>query len=172
MALPGPFLAGQRLTAGQLNDATQKTIKTIELGIGGIVATTSGTTELNVPELAIGPVDLVAGGLYRFDVRQTLQYTTNANQEYNMIIRRDTPLTGTIVSDWVIYAAASLGGFQFCVWDEWIASSNESGVQFYTSFQRLNGSNTMQIYGQLSGTNRSTLSLKRVGYSSEFQVIT
>lgn len=172
MALPGPFLAGQRLTAGQLNDATQKTIKTVELGIGGVVATTSGTTELNVPELEIGPVDLVAGALYRFDVRQTLQYTGSNLQEYNMIIRRDTPLTGTIVSDWVIYHAVSLGGFQFVVWDEWTQASDESGVTFYTSFQRLNGANTMQIYGQLSGTNRSTLSLKRVGYSSEFQVVT
>ena len=34
MALPGPFLAGQRLTAGQLNDATQKTITSIDINTG------------------------------------------------------------------------------------------------------------------------------------------
>jgi hypothetical protein len=172
MALPGPFLAGQRLTAGQLNDATQKTLKTVQVGIGGIIGTTSGTTELNIPELEIGPVDLVAGGLYRFDVRQTLQYTVANNQEYNMIIRRDTPLVGPLVVDWVIYPAVNLSGFTFTVWGEFISTVDDPGVTFYTSFQRLNGSNTMQIYGQLSGTNRSTLSLKRVGYSSEFEVVT
>lgn len=172
MALPGPFLAGQRLTAGQLNDATQKTLKTIEVGTAGVIGTTSGATELNIPQLAIGPVDLVAGALYRFDVRMTLQYVTAANQEYNMIIRRNTALTGPIVSDWVIYPAVGLAGFQFVAWDEFTSPINDPAVQFFTSFQRLNGVNTMQIYGQLSGTNRSTMSLKRTGYSSECQVVT
>lgn len=170
--LPGPFLAGQKLTAGQLNDATQKTIKTIEVGTAGVIGTTSGTTELNVPLLSMGPIDLVAGGLYRFSVRMTLQYVNAANQEYNMIIRRDTALTGPIISDWVIYPAVGLAGFQFVAWDDFVSPVDDSGVMFYTSFQRLNGSDTMQIYGQLSGTNRSTISLERVGYSSEHQVVT
>lgn len=172
MALPGPFLAGQKLTAGQLNDATQKTIKTIEVGTVGIIATTSGTTELDVPLLSMGPIDLVAGALYQFSVRMTLQYVTATNQEYNMIIRRNTALSGPVVSDWVIYPAVDLSGFQFIAWDEFVSPISESGVMYYTSFQRLNGSNTMHIYGQISGTNRSSISLKRVGYSSEHQVVT
>lgn len=172
MALPGPFLAGQRLTAGQLNDATQKTIQTIEVGIAGIIATTSGATELTIPELTFGPIDLVAGALYRWDVRATLQYVTSSAQEYNWIIRRDTPLTGTVVSDWVIYNQATTGGFQFVAWDEFIATADETGVMFYTSIQRLTGTNTCQVYGQLSGSNRTTQSIKRVGYSSELTVVT
>lgn len=77
-----------------------------------------------------------------------------------------------MVSDWVIYNQASTGGFQFVAWDEWTQATDESGVMFYTSLVRLSGSNTMNLYGQLSGSNRTTQSLKRVGYSSEFQVVT
>lgn len=171
MALPGPFLAGQRLTAGQLNDATQKTLQTVQVAQSGIIGTTSGTTELNLPKMAMGPFDLVAGGLYRVDVRLTLQYTTANNQEYNLLIRRDTPLTGTVVVDWVIYPAVNLSGFTFTAWAEFVSTIDDPGVQLYASVQRLNGSNTMQVYGQLSGTNRSTLSTKRVGYSSELVVV-
>ena len=172
MALPGPFLAGQRLTAGQLNDATQKTISTIEVGIAGIIATTSGTTQLDIPELTFGPIDLVAGALYRWDVRATLQMNVSGAQEYNWVIRRDTPLTGTAVSDWVVYNQVGTGGFQFVAWDEFIATTDETGVMFYTSVVRLNGANTMNVYGQSSGSNRTTQSLKRVGYSSELTVVT
>lgn len=171
MALPGPFLAGQRLTAGQLNDATQKTIKTVQVSQSGIVYTTSGTTQLNMPKFAIGPVALVAGALYRFDVRMTMQYAVSNNQEYNLIIRRDTALTGTVVVDWVIYPAPNVAGFSFTAWNEFTASADEPAVNFYASVQRLNGANTMDVYGSLSGTNRSQISLKRVGYSSELQVV-
>lgn len=167
-----PFLAGQRVTAGQLNEATRKVVKSIELGVAGIVATTSGTTELNIPKLAVGPVDLVAGALYQWNVRQTLQYVTANTQEYNMIIRKNTALTGTIISDWVIYNQVNTAGFLFTSWDQFTQSTNESAVTFYVSFQRLNGSNTMNIYGQLSGTNRSGISLSRAGYSSDFAIVT
>lgn len=172
MALPGPFLAGQRLTAGQLNDATQKTIKTLEVGVGGIIVTTSGTTQSNITQLQFGPIDLVAGALYEWKVNAVCQYNVAGGQEYQWAIRRDTALTGTIVTDWVIYNQVGTGGFRFVAWDQFIASSNESGVMFYNSVVRVNGANTMNVYGQLGTTNRTTMSLMRVGYSSEFQVVT
>lgn len=171
MALPGPFLAGQKLTAGQLNDATQKTLKSVEIGTAGIIATTSGTTELNIAQLAIGPVDLVAGGLYSWTPKLVLQNSVGSD-EFNLIIRRDTPLTGALVSDWVIYRPGHTGGYWFSVPDDFTSAVDDPGVNFYVSLQRLNGTGTLSLYGQLSSTNRSGLKLVRTGYSSELQVVT
>lgn len=172
MALPGPFRAGQWVTAGQLNDATQKTIQTVEVGIPGVIATTSGTTQLNIPELEFGPIDLVAGALYRWDVRAILQYVGSAAQEYNWVIRRDTPLVGTPVADWITYQQVGTDGFNFVAWEEFTATVDEPGVMFYTSVVRQIGANTMNIYGQMSDTNRTSQSIKRVGYASELTVVT
>jgi hypothetical protein len=171
MALPGPFLAGQRVTAGQLNDATQKTLKSIEVGISGVIATTSGTTELNVSQLALGPVDLVFGGLYQWFPRVTVQFSVGTD-EYKMIIRRDTALTGPIVTDWVIYGPRHTGGYLFSSWDDFESSAVDPGVNYFVSFQRVLGTGTLTIYGQIDSTNRTGLKLARTGYSSEFQIVT
>ena len=170
MAIPGPFLAGQRLTAGQLNDATQKTIKTIEVGTSGIIGTTSGTTELNVSKLGFGPCAMVNGGLYTFGVHLILQYVTSAAQEYLCTIRRDTALTGTVIAQWTIYNQASTGGFSFTNWQDvpWSADEN---VNFFMSFQRLTGANTMNIYGQITTIARSGAKVARSGYSSEYSLV-
>lgn len=172
MALPGPFLAGQRLTAGQLNDATQKTITSQEIGIAGSVATTSGTTQLNVSQLALTPVDLVNGALYSWGVRLILTNTV-ATDEFSFKIRRDTPLTGTIISEWIIYRPnQNAGGYFFVNWDDWAASADETAVQFYCSVQRVTGTGTMSVFGQLGATNRTGVALRRVGYASELVVVT
>lgn len=169
MSLPGPFLAGQRLTAGQLNDATQKTLKSIEVSQAGIIATTSGTTELDVPKLGLGPVPLVNGGLYQFESRFTLQ-NSNGTDEYTVRVRRDTALTGAIVTTWVVYAPGTTAGYLFVDWADVISAADEN-VQYFTSFQRASGSGTLSVYGQLSSTNRSGIKMSRAGYSSEFQVV-
>lgn len=171
MALPGPFLAGQRLTAGQLNDATQKTIKSVAVGVAGGIGTTSGTTELDIPQLAIGPVDLVAGGLYEWAIRMTVQLNGSAAQGYNINIRRDTPVTGTVVATWVIYNQAATTGSLIVGWADMISTVDET-VNFYTSVVRTSGTNTLTVFGQLSGTNRSGIKLTRTGYSSEHEVVT
>lgn len=170
MALPGPFLAGQRLTAGQLNDATQKTLKTVEVGTSGIIGTTSGTTELNIAKLGFGPVPMVNGGLYTFGVHLILQMVTSGAQEYLCTIRRDTALTGTVVAQWTIYNQVGTGGFSFTNWQDvpWSADEN---VTFFVSFQRLTGANTMNIYGQITTVARSGSKVARSGYASEYSLV-
>ncbi len=170
MAIPGPFLAGQKLTAGQLNDATQKTIKSIEIGVAGAVYTTSGTTELNMPRFSVGPVSVVNGALYLWNLRLDLQNTVGTDV-FNLIIRRTTALTGTVISDWLIRTSSGTVGYSQNYWDDFVSSADES-VQYYVSVQRLSGTGTLSVYGQSSTTNRSGIALRRVGYSSEYQVVT
>lgn len=168
--MANPFLAGQRLTAGQLNDATEKTLKSIEMGQAGTLAVTAGTTELNVPKLALGPAALVNGGLYHWDVRMTLQMSVGTD-EFDMIIRRNTALTGPVVSDWVIYRSNNTAGFLFVTWDDFPSAALDPAVNYFTSFQRLSGTGTLTVFGQLSGTNRSGEALRRTGYSSEYALV-
>lgn len=133
--MAGPFLAGQRLTAGQLNDATQKTLTSVEVGVAGALATGIGATEVNIPKLALGPVALVAGGLYHFDARVTLQQTV-ATDGFMMRLRRDTALTGTVVAEWLIYAVAATSGNVFFAWDDFISTIAEPTVNYFVSFKR------------------------------------
>lgn len=165
-----PFLAGQRLTAGQLNDATEKTLKSIEVGQAGVLAVTSGTTELNIPKMAVGPVALVAGGLYRWDVRMTLQATV-VSDTYQFRIRRDTPLTGTVVTDWAIQSANTLNVTTFASWDSMVSSVLDPAVTYYCSLMRSSGTGTLTLYGQTSTTERTGIKLARDGYAAEFSVV-
>lgn len=169
MALPGPFLAGQRLTAGQLNDATQKTLRSIEVSAAGSIGVTSGTTELNLAKLALGPVPQVNGGLYHFDLSLTCQNSV-ASDEYHFFLRRDTALTGTLITTFILFATSVTSGRAFVGWDDVTAAADEN-VQYYLSVKRVVGSGTLTVYGQLSSTNRSSLKISRAGYSSEFALV-
>lgn len=168
---PQPFLAGQRLAAGQLNDAVEKTLDSVEVGVAGAIATTAGTTELNITQMAIGPVALVAGGLYRWDIRLTLQATV-ATDTYRFRIRRDTALTGTVVTDWSIPAANTTGVTAFVSWDNYISSVVDPAVSYFASLTRTTGTGTLTLYGQTSTTERTGIKLARDGYSAQFRVVT
>lgn len=168
---PQPFLAGQRLTAGQLNDAVEKTLDSAEVGVAGSIAVTSGTTELNIPQMAIGPVALVAGGLYRWDIRLTLQASVTTDT-FRFRIRRDTALTGTVVTDWSLPAANTLGVTAFSSWDNFISSVADPTVSYFVSLTRTSGSGTLTLFGQTSTTERTGIKLARDGYSAQFRVVT
>jgi hypothetical protein len=164
-----PFLAGQRLTAGQLNDATQKTLKSIEVSTAGIINTTSGTTQLDIPKMALGPIPQVNGGLYQFNLHAIVQASV-ATDEFKMLVRRDTALTGTIIQEWTIFAAGITTARGVYPWDDFVASATED-VNYFVSLQRTSGTGTLAIYGQYGTGNRSGIACVRVGYSSEFAVI-
>lgn len=172
MSLPGPFLAGQRLTAGQLNDATQKTLDSVTVTFEGIMVTTVGAAEIDIPRLALGPVPLVAGGLYRFGIRLILTNTVETD-EFTCLIRRDTALTGTIVGEVACSPKESALGkaFDTVVWSDLPAIVSESGVNFFFSLKRFAGTGTMSAHGKLtSRVVQPGAHIARVGYSSEFRV--
>lgn len=170
MSIPGPFLAGQRLTAGQLNDATQKTILSVEVGNSGTLYTTSSTTELNMPKFAMSGLQLVNGGLYELAVHLFLQNSVGTDT-YNLIVRHTTALSGALVTDWVIPAPAKTTQYDFSTWDD-IVSAADVTRNYFFSVQRLSGTGTLSVLGQGSSTNRPGVKLMRTGYSSEYSLVT
>lgn len=175
--LPGPFLAGQKLTAGQLNDATQKTIQSIDVNIAGTpLVSPVTTTETTITQFTLGPFDQVAGALYRVNVRAIVQQTI-ATDEFFMIMRKNTPLTGPIVAGWDMFKLILLNsGFWFNGSADIPATVDESGVTYYFSAVRFTGIGSWIVWGQNPGnTNSPTPSgvqFTRVGYTSEYTVIT
>lgn len=170
MSLPGPFLAGQRLTAGQLNDATQKTLKSIDIIAAGALYTTSGTTELDLPKFALSAIPQVNGGLYRFDLRIITSQNTLATDQFSLFIRRDTALTGTIIDEIPIYPPPTVNGVLLVVWADFPAVADES-VNYFLSAKRRSGTGTFTVYGQLLTSSHSAIKISRVGYSSEFALV-
>lgn len=170
MSIPGPFLAGQILTAGQLNDATQKTIKSVEVGNSGTLYTTSSTTELNMPKFAMSGLQLVNGGLYEIAARLEVQKSA-ATDTYNVIVRHTTALSGTLVTDWVIWSAVNTSQYTWLANDD-IVSAADQTLNYFVSIQRLSGAGTINVIGQGSSTNRPGIKLQRSGYSSEYTLVT
>lgn len=173
MSLPGPFLAGQRLTAGQLNDATQKTLDSVAISASGAMVTTVGATEANIPKYALGPVPLVDGGLYRIWIRG-LFTTTVASDSFTIIIRRDTALTGPIIAELAMAPQEDTTGLAFTVTDYSDLPSvlDEPAVSFFFSMKRFAGTGTASAQGMLVGRVIQPGSLiERVGYASEYRVV-
>lgn len=175
MALPGPFLAGQRLTAGQLNDATQKTLASVDANVGspgtGILVSGVGATETNITQFVLGPFDQVDGGLYRVNTR-VIREQTVATNEFRLIMRKNVPLVGAIVADWNMWGTPDPNLAQlFTGWAHYSAIANES-VTYFFSVVRSSGAGTLTVYGHHTSNTPSGVSIERNGYGSEFQVVT
>ena len=168
---PQPFLAGQRLTAGQLNDAVEKTLDSVDVAIAGVLATTSGTTELNVSQFALGPVAVDTANLYKLAVR-IIGSQTVATDEFFCRIRRDTPVTGTLIAEWVMYAPGTTAGFLFTSFADFVPSADNPAINYYLSVARAVGTGVLNVWGQLNNRNRSGDSITRIGYAPQYRVVT
>lgn len=173
MALPGPFLSGQYVTAGQLNDATQKTIASVDVNILGQIAGPITTTETTITQFTLGPFDQVAGALYQVQMRAIVQQTDVVLTEFFMIMRKDTPLTGTIVANWNMWRPpAPNAGFLFLGWADFPAVADEAGVTYYFSAVRSSGAGNLIVYGHHTSDTPSGVKILRTGYASEYAVVT
>lgn len=177
MALPGPFSPGQRLTAGQLNDATQKTIASVDVNVPspGNISGNVTNVEIDIPRLALGPFDQVAGALYNVHMRTILQQTDDTS-EFFIIMRKNTPLTGDIIASWDVWKPpAANSGFLFTGWADFPATIDESGVSYYFSMVRFGGTGTAIMYGHhpnsALGITPTGVKISRVGYASEHTVV-
>lgn len=172
MALPGPFLAGQRLTAGQLNDATQKTLASVDVNIEGVILDNVTTTETTITQLTLGPFDQVTGGLYTVETRVIIQQT-DATDEFLLNMRKNTPLTGDIVASWNMWRlVANDKADLFHAYADFPGTADES-VTYYFSVVRLpaTGSGHITIYGHHTSDTPTGCKIMRTGYSSEYTVV-
>lgn len=176
MALPGPFLAGQRLTAGQLNDATQKTMASVDVNNSPPstpLVTGVTTTETTITQFTLGPFEQVNGGLYVVDTRVIFEQTV-ATDEFLLIMRKNTPLTGTIIANWNMWTVPAGGLAQlFTGWADFAAAANESVTYYFSVIRRpASGSGSLKVYGHHTSDTPSGVKIMRSGYASEYAVVT
>lgn len=111
----------------------------------GILGTTSGTTELNITQLALPAISVTSGRFYIFG----LQVYTNCSAAGNSFffrVRQNTPLTGgVIVSVPLVSIVAGLDDTK-TVALPWKATST-GNMSFHVSVQRLAGAGTASVYG-------------------------
>lgn len=177
MALPGPFRPGQWLTAGQLNDATQKTIVSVDVNYNGNISGTINTVETTIDRLTLGPMDQVAGALYKVHTRLIMQ-VDNDDSEFFIIMRKNTPLTGDIVASWNVWRPPWANfAFLFTGWADFPAVVDEAGVIYYFSMVRsATGTGNGIIWGHHPNVPLSVtptgVKIERTGYASEYSVVT
>lgn len=168
---PEPFLAGQRLTAGQLNDAVEKMLDSVTVGVAGGLGNTSGTTELNISQLALGPVAVDTANQYKLNLRMIGSQSVGTD-EYFARVRRDTALTGALVAEWAMYAPGTTAGFLFTSWSDFVPAVTNPAVSYFFSVVRGSGSGSLTVWGQLNTQNRSGISISRAGYAPQFRIVT
>lgn len=116
------------------------------MSTAGIQYTTSGTTELDVTKLRIENYRVKSGGWYIFWVKLSAQFN-GAGDSFNIRIRRDTALSGTVVAnfEWI----GQVAGFTQTVTMgiPWQAPADDADFDVYVSTQRIAGASTMAING-------------------------
>lgn len=112
--------------------------------LGTAVYTTSGTTELNLPKLALANVPVVSGRAYVFHL-YLYGNPSVANTDFWFRVRTTTAVSGTNILRWNLYGsgAANLDEMAGYV-APWIATST-GNVSFYLSAAQLTGSGNLNV---------------------------
>jgi hypothetical protein len=115
----------------------------------GFMATTSGTTELNLPKLAIENYRVTSGFFYTFALSLFYNFVTvAAGDSYSVRIRRDTALSGTVIGLFVIRPATpDTFDDSKTFYLPWRATATDVDADFYVSVQRVAGTGTLGING-------------------------
>lgn len=115
----------------------------------GFMATTSGTTELNLPKIAIENYRVTSGFFYTFALSLFYNFASVvAGDAYAVRIRKDTALSGTVVGLFSIRpASADTFDDTKTFYLPWRATATDVDADFYVSVQRIAGSGTLGING-------------------------
>lgn len=144
--MAGPWRAGHLVTAKRLN-AALGTITGRILAQAGTYLTTSGTTELDLPKLAVADYPVVAGRYYKFELRVQGNASV-ANDQFAFRVRRDTAVSGTELAQ-ARYQVANVTAFtdQRVLIKYWKATTTNPALDLFVSVQRTAGSGTLAIHG-------------------------
>jgi hypothetical protein len=99
---------------------------------------------------------------------------TNHLDEFLLIMRKNTPLTGTVIANWNMWSTSTDGLAQlFAGWADFLALANESVTYYFSVIRRpASGSGSIKIYGHHTSDTPSGVAIRRNGYSSEYAVVT
>jgi hypothetical protein len=116
----------------------------------GVINTTSGTTELDIPKLAIENWVVNNGFWYILNLKMSAQASAGGDS-YLVRIRKDTALSGTVIAqfEWITQVA----GFTHSLTQHipWQAPATDGDADFYVSVQRIAGTGVLAVNG-LSAT--------------------
>jgi hypothetical protein len=115
----------------------------------GFMATTVGTTELNLAKLAIENYRVTSGFFYTFALSLFYNFVTvAAGDSYSVRIRKDTALSGTVVGLYVIRPASpDTFDDSKTFFLPWRATATDVDADFYVSVQRVAGTGTLGVNG-------------------------
>lgn len=147
-----------------------ETVDAVDIGFGGTLYTTSGTTELDIGRLANINVQLINGQFYRNDIYLITTRTTAAD-EFVVRLRQGTPVSGTLLAEEIIYGEASTSGQEAIAPLLWSWASATVTTTLYLSVARNSGGGTMSVFGQLGTRSRPLNILTRCGPSSRYRTI-
>lgn len=147
-----------------------ETVDAVDIGFGGTLYTTSGSTELDIGRLANVNVGLISGQFYRNDIYLITTRTTAAD-EFLVRLRQGTPVSGTLLAEEIIYGEASTSGQEAIAPLLWSWASANVTTTLYLSVARNSGGGTMSVFGQLGTRSRPMNILTRLGPSSRYRTI-
>jgi len=115
----------------------------------GIITSSSGTTEVNVPKLAMTGRRVKSGTYYVLHLSLFGQGSVNAD-DFSIKVREDTALSGNAIADfrWVVGQEAVVNAQR--TWEGlWKCTADNTNKSFFISVQRLLGTGQLDIQGDV-----------------------
>lgn len=151
--------AGHVVTASEMGAILDQIDVLSSRVVGGVraessspyIGTTSGTTELNLANLAITGRTVTSGHMYRFAGALYVNASISGDS-FGIRVREDTSLTGTIAMDRAKIVQTSGFDHDWPFVFYWKCTSSSSSKAFYVSVVRAAGTGTCSVYGNGSST--------------------
>ncbi|MFB9432808.1 hypothetical protein [Streptoalloteichus tenebrarius] len=125
----------------------------------GALVSNVGTTETNIPPLAVEGVRILLNRIYGITVTLLGGFTAAAGDSFGIRVRRDNPTSGLVVAEWTwLPTAVGLDDYR-TVSAPWRSDVSDSAARFYVTVTKLAGTGTATIYGN----GRSSIRIEDVG---------
>lgn len=135
---------------------------------GNPIASTSGTTELDMPKYGMSGLTLVTNRYYQYTCQVTFLKGTAADQ-FTLRLRSNTAVSGTLRGDAAVdYTLSSPVG---SVLHSFTFLGDSSITSLFLSTVRTSGAGILSYYGQSSGVTRSWAKLEDMGDSQNWSDI-
>lgn len=129
-----------------------------------VTTVTTGTTELNLPQLEIPFVNVYAGRQYEFGGRAMIQQSVGTDT-FDLRVRRDTALTGTQVG--FVRFSLSQGPVTVPILGTFQANVTET-VTLFVSLVRVGGTGTCTFTPRVAGGNAQLSSYFKISDEGSF----
>jgi hypothetical protein len=146
----------------------QELIDAVDMTFAGSYVT-SAAVELDIGRLAHTSVGVINGQLYKHDIQLVTSRTT-ITEEFEIRLRKGTPLTGTLLAAVTGWVVTSTAGQQIIASLLWPCTLTET-TTLYLSVQGTAAAGELTVYSQIGVRSRSQSVMTRMGRSSRYRTI-